>query len=96
MFKGQGGGETHECPTCGEELPTEEELRRHLDESHGEGEAKPTVRAGELVASATQPRMIRIGGPQVGLRPTSHPVGRGRTVSRSVRPRVARFRPGLG
>lgn len=95
MLKGQGGGEIHECPNCGEELATEEELRRHLDESHGEGDAKPTVE-GEIVGSTTQLRMIRIGRPQVRARPTSHPVLRGRTASRSVRPREARFRPGLG
>jgi hypothetical protein len=38
----QGGGEVHECPTCGEEFPTEEELQRHIDESH-QGGAAPTV-----------------------------------------------------
>jgi uncharacterized C2H2 Zn-finger protein len=33
--RAQGGGETHECDRCGEVLPTEEELRRHVDERHG-------------------------------------------------------------
>ena len=48
MIVNQGGGDAHECPICGEELPTEEELRRHIEETHGEGDAKPTVRAGAL------------------------------------------------
>jgi uncharacterized C2H2 Zn-finger protein len=39
----QGGGEAHECPTCGEAFPTEDELRRHIDEAHGQGGATPTV-----------------------------------------------------
>ena len=33
-IRDQGGGEAHECPTCGEEFPTEDELRRHVDDSH--------------------------------------------------------------
>jgi len=37
-MRDQGGGEAHQCPTCGEEFPTEEELRRHRDEVHsGDG-----------------------------------------------------------
>jgi hypothetical protein len=35
MIRAQGGGELHECERCGEKLPTEEELRRHVAERHG-------------------------------------------------------------
>jgi uncharacterized C2H2 Zn-finger protein len=41
-MRGQGGGEMHECPTCGEEFPTEDELQRHIDEAHQAG-ATPTA-----------------------------------------------------
>jgi hypothetical protein len=30
----QGGGETHECDRCGEILPTEQELEKHIAEEH--------------------------------------------------------------
>jgi uncharacterized C2H2 Zn-finger protein len=41
-IRDQGGGEAHECPTCGEEFPTDDELQRHIDETH-QGGATPTV-----------------------------------------------------
>ena len=50
-MRDQGGGEAHECPTCGEEFPTEEELRQHTDEAHGGNQALRTVRTGELQPS---------------------------------------------
>jgi uncharacterized C2H2 Zn-finger protein len=47
-MRDQGGGEAHECPTCGEEFPTEEELRRHRDEVHSGNGTTPTVTAPQL------------------------------------------------
>jgi uncharacterized C2H2 Zn-finger protein len=51
VFRNQGGGEVHECPTCGEEFPTEDELQRHIDESH-QGGATPTVILDDEMARA--------------------------------------------
>ncbi|HSL09817.1 MAG TPA: hypothetical protein VLA82_00680 [Actinomycetota bacterium] len=39
--RAQGGGETHTCERCGEVLPTEQELERHMQESHGDGSTQP-------------------------------------------------------
>ncbi len=50
-MRDQGGGEAHECPTCGEEFPTEEELRQHTDEAHSGNRVLHTVRAGALQRS---------------------------------------------
>jgi len=30
-IRGQGGGKVHECERCGEGLPTQEELERHVE-----------------------------------------------------------------
>ena len=35
--RAQGGGDTHTCEQCGEVLPTEQELERHMQEAHGGG-----------------------------------------------------------
>ena len=50
-MRDQGGGEAHTCPTCGEEFPTEEELRQHVDEAHSGSRALHPVRTDALQPS---------------------------------------------